>query len=258
VEPVIRRSYLLPLLLSVAWLGSAASSRAGEPLGRFVRVIPRVLGSLPGGEPEAKQEKQPVENGLLVETLDTSAARIALGTARAEGAVTIGPASRFQILAETMQEAMGQRFNLKIEWGKFLLQFVSSRRRSSDPEIRRLEAALGAAPGKVVVTTPNGTEIELQGTEVYVFVDRESGAASVYVLEGSVVIRREGQKRKSRSVDAGQWSYVPPVGEPTLPSPFVLWAGRQPPAQPVATGLTILDDPFLNGRDPRLGLDLPR
>jgi len=243
----MRRS---PLVLFLFLLALSAAQAGGQALhlGQFDAVVQKVFGRLFDAPEEPKKKADPVVDNLWVMTKKASGARIALGGAKAQGTVTIGPESQFQF-EEAVLNAAGNvdKLNFRISWGKLLFRFIP--RRKNQPVLKDL----GVEPNEVKIKAPNGVEIQLYGTELYVFVDRETGATSVYVTEGKVAVRRGGVEV---SVRAGQWSYVSPDGAPSLPAPFVIPGGSVLPVNRHDSILSSIVDPFLNTQDPLL--DLPK
>lgn len=251
----MRRAVILLVLLAVP---EGAAAAPAEKVGWFLPAKNKVLGNLPGDQPVSKKTGEPVLAEFWVSTGKASGAGIPLAwNGRLQGEVTIGSESQFQIHKPSLTAAGEDRFDFRIDWGKFLFQNIPRWR--DDPVLKEL----GVRPHEVRLTIPDRRypddskkekDIWLRGTEVRVFVDRQTGATSVYVTEGQAVVRAAGREV---TVPELQWTYVPPDGPPTPPAPLPSHGEARSP-EGGGRILEILQDPFLNPRDPRLGLDLPR
>ena len=210
-------------------------------LGRLARKCNQVEGQLSAGNPEPLRQGQEVVENLEVTTGAGSAARFALGKAMA--VLTMGPQSRF-LFRPGLFSAPGEieKFDFWIEFGKLRWAAVPNW-----ADAKR-QTVLGIAPHEVHIET-RAAKIVLYGTDVYLTVDRESGATILYVAEGSAEVTGAG--RTVRVAD-GQWTSVDPGEPPTPPAPFG-------PAGPAAGGPAfhadqLVEDFFFDLRNPRLNL----
>jgi hypothetical protein len=238
----MRRGVLLLMLL----LG--AEGLAAAPLGKLVLKKQQVYGTLPSRPAvELEEGKSEAVDGLLVETWKKSAAKFALG--RATASLTVGPESRFTFrpgLFSPEGELAG--FDFFIEWGKF--------RWAAVPKLagEAPQTELGAAPHQVHMETPAG-KVDLYGTDVYIMVDRASGATAVYVAEGAAELTSAGGTVR---VEEGSWTSMTAGAPPLQPIPLdpSVWA-LSPEAGGPAFRLgpdLLIGDPLLDLRDPRLEL----
>lgn len=193
-------SNLAPWLLACLLAGFAAAAPA-QDLGKLTRKVRVVKKALPGQQAEEMREKEPVKVRMQVETGKDSGASFAIG--RTQGAVTMGPESRFRFKEGRFDPAgLLTHMDFEIEWGKFRFVFA--------PRIKG-PTQLGNLPGEVVIKTPTRS-IHLYGTDVYLSVDRD-GNTTVYVAEGAADV---GELGEAVRVEAGEWTTFGP-GQPPQP-----------------------------------------
>jgi len=210
---------------------------SAQQLGRLSDKREKVTKSFAGQQPIDMEKKDPVLADMQAETGKLSAAKFAIGPA--QGAVTMGPESRFKFKAARF-DARGLLTDLdfEIQWGRFRFAMV--------PPLKDATKVLDQPVGIVRIKTPGGP-IELRGTDVYLYVTRD-GTTTVYVEEGMVEVGEAGVQ-----VNAGQWTNFGPGLAPTPP---VKADGRGGTAFPPSNELDLPSPLFLDLQSIRF--DLPK
>jgi hypothetical protein len=252
----MRRSRLALLLFPCLWIGFAtsAAAQAREDLGTLVDGKGSVTKA-----PKIKPPPVPMSRGdkikfnelpTQVETGQQSRADFSVG---AEGAVKMGPESHFTFRNGRFDPETGLltgQLDLEIEFGKFWFWFWFKHSIPAKGSVEKPDLARGVV---VVVQTP-GRPVLLQGTGVFMSVERD-GLTTVIVLEGKVEIeagRKNPGVEKPVTVQSGFWTTFQPGQAAVEPMPFDPWAGER-------LGLAAPElptPPLLDLASPRL--DLPK
>jgi hypothetical protein len=229
-------------------IGAVAAPTSPRALGQLALKCNQVEGQLPSQNPEPMRIGQEAIENLQVTTKETSTARFALGNAMA--ALIMGPQSQFRF-RPGLFSSKGEvnRFDFWIEFGKF--RWAATPKWADETP----KTVLGWAPHQVHIETPSA-KIDLYGTDVYLTVDPTTKATTVYVAEGSAAVTGAGQKIM---VNAGELTFVS-LDTPPLPAtpfdPATQSLSSQAGGPAFRSPAELLDDPFLDLRDPRF--DLPK
>jgi hypothetical protein len=236
---------LLTRIVAALWLlGLAAAPAAaqGDRVGEIVDRKITVKGRR-GNDPRTDLKKgDPVFVGMEVQTLARAGVRIAINrNLPQKGAVVLGPKTIVDFTERLVNEALGlQKISWLVKLGQFRLALLPP------------PPGSGLEEGEYLITTPQGTEIRLQGTDVAVQVDR-NGTVTVWVIEGEVAVKAVDYDPVQ--VPAGHRTRVRPGRAPEPPVPFGPADGPGPGVFP-NPGETIFPDPSrLNLRSIRL--DVP-
>jgi hypothetical protein len=233
-------------------LACALPVSGAQPLGMLAQKVRQVWEQPEGEARREMREKSPVKEEHGVDTGKRSAASFSIHQRKA--GLLMGPESSFRFKRGRFDEkGFLKKLDLGIQWGIFRYFALPPPKEAKTVPLKVGERTVWVAPSEVQIETPGGT-IHLYGTDVYIHVDRKSGATTLYVAEGVAVV--EGTEQGERAlVEEGYWTYFRPGQPPLTPR---RWEPKTTPAG--AAEHAFLDDWLHSG--PRLldlsRLDLPR
>ena len=203
----VRSIPLVALLLACALPVSGA-----QALGQLAQKV-RLVWEKPAGEARREmREKSPVKEEHGVDTGKRSAASFSIHQRKA--GLLMGPESSFRFKRGRFDEqGFLKELDLGIQWGIFRYFALPPPKEAKTVPLKVGERTVWVAPGEVQIETPGDT-IHLYGTDVYIHVDRKSGATTLYVAEGVAVVA-------GVVVEQGHWTYIRPEGLPLPPRPWV-------------------------------------
>lgn len=203
----LRGLFLVPLILFA--LPATGAEEVG--LGELAQKVKLVWEQPRDGARKEMPEGAEVREEHKVDTGKRSGARFSIHQRKA--GLLMGPESSFRFKRGRFDEQGFLKADLGIQWGIFRYFALPPPKQAKTVQLKVGERTVWVAPGEVQIETPGDT-IHLYGTDVYIHVDRKSGATTLYVAEGTAVVA-------GVVVEEKHWTYFRPGQPPLPPRPWV-------------------------------------